>query len=172
MRFASIFGALSKAPCDRRLVSLRSRHGGARDRADQRWDSAAASGAKSASISSDIFDERLRLWSSETMRSLGDLVLHPPDAPRGPDERRVEADEGRRRRPPRKRSRWIRRRPTLLPPLRTDGGAPYRVRQPVRGGASRGRSRGDRVSRRATRARAFCGRRSTGRPLAANGSRP
>src|SRR5208283_5851682 len=93
--------------------------------------------------------------SLERDDALGDLLLHPLDAPRSPDEGRAEADEGGEG-GGRERGPADRRRPTLLPPLRTDGGASYRVRQPGRGGASRGRSRGDRTLG-ARRARAFAG---------------
>src|SRR5208283_1400488 len=126
---------------DRRLVSLRPRHGGARDRADQHG---LLPPRRARSRSRSLRHSRRAPASLERDDALGDLVLYPLDAPRGPDEGRAEADEGGEG-GGRERGPANRRRPTLLPPLRTDGGASYRVRQPGHGGASRGRSRGDRT---------------------------
>src|SRR5271169_3938766 len=116
------------------LPTLRSRRGGARDRADQHG---LLPPRRARSRSRSLRHSRRAPASLERDDALGDLLFHPLDAPRGPDQGGTEADEGGEG-GGRERGPADRRRPTLLPPLRTDGGASYRVRQPRHGGYARG----------------------------------
>ena len=123
------------------------------------WTPAAASAEKSVSISPTF---STNACVSGARRCAGHLPLHPVDAPRGPDQGRTEADEGGEG-GGRERGPADRRRPTLLPPLRADGGD-------IIPGSSTGSWRhcagpkSRRPNSRRGKPSCFRGRRSTGRP--------